>query len=135
MIFGKPQPSALQQSACFQPLVQNALTIFGEEFSANSARRIQSAGWSSENDGATGRIFDMANEWIIDVLADLRQYAQRHQYMALAEQLDDAIVVAAGELMIEADAADPQRVGARSMDGPLISAVSSRAPGRLVSVT
>ena len=44
----------------------------------------------------------MTNEWIIDVLADLRQYALRHHYMALAEQLDDAIVVAAGELVIEA---------------------------------
>lgn len=77
----------------------------------------------------------MANEWIIDVLADLRQYAQRHHYMALAEQLDDALVVAAGELMVEADATDALRSGAHAMDGPLISAVSSRAPGRLVSVT
>ncbi len=76
----------------------------------------------------------MTNEWIIDVLADLRQYALRHHYMALAEQLDDAIVVAAGELMIEADASEPAPA-APSMDGPLISAVSSRAPGRLVSVT
>lgn len=48
----------------------------------------------------------MANDWIIDVLADLRQYALRHNYIALAEQLDDAIVVAAGELIIEADGAD-----------------------------
>lgn len=77
----------------------------------------------------------MTNEWIIDVLADLRQYALRHHYMALAEQLDDAIVVAAGELMIEADDSSPLPAPASSMDGPLISAVSSRAPGRLVSVT
>ena len=63
----------------------------------------------------------MANDWIIDVLADLRQYALRHNYIALAEQLDDAIVVAAGELIIEADAeaapaprrseSDPARAG------------------------
>lgn len=77
----------------------------------------------------------MTNEWIIDVLADLRQYALRHHYMALAEQLDDAIVVAAGELMLEADASDHLPAPASPMDGPLISAVSSRAPGRLVSVT
>ncbi|MGG7564654.1 hypothetical protein ACQ5SO_00640 [Rhodovulum sp. DZ06] len=47
----------------------------------------------------------MANDWIIDVLADLRQYALRNNYIALAEQLDDAIVVAAGELICSADPA------------------------------
>ncbi|MFT4794393.1 MAG: hypothetical protein ACJAVR_001579 [Paracoccaceae bacterium] len=77
----------------------------------------------------------MANEWIIDVLADLRQYALRHHYLALAEQLDDAIVVAAGELMVEAEETDTLNLAAPLMAGPLISAVSSRAPGRLVSVT
>jgi hypothetical protein len=76
---------------------------------------------------------DMTNEWIIDVLADLRQIAQRHHDMALAEQLDDAIVVAAGELMVEAD--DAEASHAPAIASPLISAVSSRAPGRLVSVT
>jgi len=77
----------------------------------------------------------MANEWIIDVLADLRQYALRHHYLALAEQLDDAIVVAAGELMVEAEETDTLNLAAPLMARPLISAVSSRAPGRLVSVT
>ncbi|MEC9432931.1 MAG: hypothetical protein VYD87_08480 [Pseudomonadota bacterium] len=40
----------------------------------------------------------MAQDWIIDVLADLRQYAIRNYHMRLAEQLDDAIVVAAAEI-------------------------------------
>jgi hypothetical protein len=40
----------------------------------------------------------MAQDWIIDVLADLRQYAVRNYHLRLAEQLDDAIVVAAAEL-------------------------------------
>lgn len=40
----------------------------------------------------------MAQDWIIDVLADLRQYAIRNYYVGLAEQLDDAIVVAATEI-------------------------------------
>tara|TARA_Y100000815_G_scaffold196612_1_gene180128 strand:- start:28 stop:270 length:243 start_codon:yes stop_codon:yes gene_type:complete len=40
----------------------------------------------------------MAQDWIIDVLADLRQYAIRNYHMRLAEQLDDAILVAATEL-------------------------------------
>ena len=47
----------------------------------------------------------MSQEWIIDVLADLRQYAIRNYYMGLAEQLDDAIVVAAVEIRA-ASAAD-----------------------------
>jgi hypothetical protein len=40
----------------------------------------------------------MTQEWMIDVLADLRQYAIRNYYLELAEQIDDAIVVAAVEL-------------------------------------
>lgn len=40
----------------------------------------------------------MAQEWMIDVLADLRQYAVRNYHFRLAEQLDDAIVTAAIEL-------------------------------------
>lgn len=40
----------------------------------------------------------MSQEWMIDVLVDLRQYALKNYYVALAEQLDDAIVVAATEL-------------------------------------
>lgn len=35
---------------------------------------------------------------MIDVLVDLRQYALKNYYVGLAEQLDDAIVVAAVEL-------------------------------------
>lgn len=48
----------------------------------------------------------MAQDWIIDVLADLRQYAIRHYHMRLAEQLDDAIVVAACELRAADSASD-----------------------------
>ncbi len=40
----------------------------------------------------------MKNDWMIDVLTDLRQYALRNYYINLAEQIDDAIVVAAVEL-------------------------------------
>jgi hypothetical protein len=40
----------------------------------------------------------MQNDWMIDVLTDLRQYALRNYYINLAEQIDDAIVVAAVEL-------------------------------------
>lgn len=62
----------------------------------------------------------MTNEWIIDVLADLRQYALRNRYMALAEQLDDAIVVAAGELYAEQEAASQAHADlSRAMLSPL----------------
>lgn len=40
----------------------------------------------------------MSNEWIIDVMADVREFAQKHAMHALAERLDDAIFVAACEI-------------------------------------
>ncbi len=51
----------------------------------------------------------MQNEWMIDVLTDLRQYALRNYYINLAEQIDDAIVVAAVELraQVQAEADEP----------------------------
>lgn len=58
----------------------------------------------------------MAQEWIIDVLADLRQYAVRNYHFRLAEQLDDAIVVAAVELRA-ADSLDAEVLDAlQAMD-------------------
>lgn len=53
----------------------------------------------SSSDDRMERRIDMTDEWIIDVLADLRQYARRNRYACLAEQLDDAIVIAAGEIL------------------------------------
>ena len=40
----------------------------------------------------------MSNEWMIDVLRDIRQVASRDAMLGLAEVLDDAIFVAAEEL-------------------------------------
>lgn len=40
----------------------------------------------------------MNNEWIIDVLADVRKFACEQAMLDLAEHLDDAILVAAMEL-------------------------------------
>ena len=40
----------------------------------------------------------MANEWIIDVLSDLRAFAASNGLDKLAEQLDDTTMVAAAEL-------------------------------------
>jgi len=40
----------------------------------------------------------MHNEWILDVLADLRTFAQKNGLGVLAEQLDDTSLIAASEL-------------------------------------
>lgn len=40
----------------------------------------------------------MANDWIIDVLADLRTFAQKNGLRSLAAQLDETALVAAAEI-------------------------------------
>ncbi|MEB8387120.1 hypothetical protein OO012_07770 [Rhodobacteraceae bacterium KMM 6894] len=40
----------------------------------------------------------MKNKWILDVLADLRQFARANDLSVLAEQLDDTCLIAASEL-------------------------------------
>lgn len=40
----------------------------------------------------------MRQDWVLDVLADLRAFAQQNAYGALAEQLDDTILVAAADI-------------------------------------
>ncbi len=40
----------------------------------------------------------MNNEWMIDVLTDLKKFAREQAMLDLAEHLDDAILVAASEL-------------------------------------
>lgn len=40
----------------------------------------------------------MQHDWIIDVLSDLRTFADNHRLGRLAEQLDDTILMAAAEI-------------------------------------
>ncbi len=40
----------------------------------------------------------MANDWIIDVLADLKTFASENGLVALAGQLDDTMLVAAADV-------------------------------------
>lgn len=40
----------------------------------------------------------MSNNWILDVLADLKSFALRNELLLLAEQLDDTTLVAATEI-------------------------------------
>ena len=41
----------------------------------------------------------MKNDWILDVLTDLKEFARNNSLGALAEQLDDALLIGATELM------------------------------------
>ena len=67
----------------------------------------------------------MAQDWIIDVLADLRQYAIRNYHVRLAEQLDDAILVAAAEVFAADSAQDPDPRRPSSAVSSLIPAFCS----------
>jgi|TARA_B110000459_G_scaffold203436_1_gene259895 hypothetical protein len=40
----------------------------------------------------------MRSDWILDVLADLKTFAQANELVALAEQLDDTSIVAMAEI-------------------------------------
>jgi hypothetical protein len=40
----------------------------------------------------------MSQDWMIDVLTDIRQYARSNRFPGLTEILDDAIIIAAVEL-------------------------------------
>ena len=40
----------------------------------------------------------MANDWIIDVLADLKSYAKKNGLSVLAKQLDETTLIAATEI-------------------------------------
>ncbi|MEM8570516.1 MAG: hypothetical protein AAGG56_06350 [Pseudomonadota bacterium] len=50
----------------------------------------------------------MKADWVIDILKDIRQFSEQNGMLVLAEQLDDAIFVAATE--IGAKSAEPGRV-------------------------
>lgn len=47
----------------------------------------------------------MQNDWILDVLADLKSFATSNGMTALAEHLDDATLVAAAEIASQAEKA------------------------------
>ena len=40
----------------------------------------------------------MTNDWVLDVLADLKAFARSNGLSVLADQLDDAILIAAAEI-------------------------------------
>lgn len=51
----------------------------------------------------------MKNEWILDVLTDLKTFARTNNLPLLAEQLDDTAIVAMAEIAAMKDAHHGQR--------------------------
>lgn len=50
----------------------------------------------------------MTNDWIIDVLTDLKTFATENGLIALAGQLEDTALVASAEIFSQAEA--PQKI-------------------------
>ncbi len=59
----------------------------------------------------------MRNEWILDVLTDLRTFAAANGLGALAEQLDDTTLVAAAEIASQSREAFAEPDGERGERG------------------
>ncbi len=53
----------------------------------------------------------MKADWVIDILKDIRQFSEKNGMLELAEQLDDAIFVAACEIGARLEGAGSIDVG------------------------
>lgn len=51
------------------------------------------------------------SDWVIDILRDIRQFSEKNGMPELAEQLDDAIFVAAREIGARLDGAGSGELG------------------------
>ncbi|WP_156874932.1 hypothetical protein [Sulfitobacter alexandrii] len=59
----------------------------------------------------------MRSDWILDVLADLKAYAASSNLTALAEQLDDAAILALAEISALEERAQERLHGQDETDG------------------
>lgn len=59
----------------------------------------------------------MYNDWILDVLADLKSFALANDLGALAEQLEDTTLIAAAEIASQAAEAREQRNAGHCQSG------------------
>lgn len=59
----------------------------------------------------------MKADWVIDILKDIRQFSEKNGLLELAEQLDDAIFVAACEIGAALDSSGTQVGKSRSKRG------------------
>ncbi len=69
----------------------------------------------------------MKYDWILDVLADLRTFAQANGLDALADQLDDTRLVAATEIVSIAEGSGAARHGDDATAGTYSGGVGTRA--------
>lgn len=60
----------------------------------------------------------MQNDWILDVLVDLKAFAGANDLKALTEQLDDTILIAAAEIATKAGEANKRINGEELRSGP-----------------
>ena len=51
----------------------------------------------------------MSQDWIVEILTDIRKFAHKEGMLTLAETLDDAIIVAAREIRAHAASCKPAR--------------------------
>ncbi len=58
------------------------------------------------------------NDWILDVLADLKSFAMANDLGSLAEQLEDTSLIAAAEIASQADEARERRNAGYCQSGP-----------------
>lgn len=58
----------------------------------------------------------MKNDWILDVLTDLRGFAMSNGLPKLAEQLDDTVLLAACELVSLPEGGDARGANARRVE-------------------
>ena len=59
----------------------------------------------------------MRNNWIIDVLADLKAFAVSNELPKLAEQLDDAAIIAMTEIAVAGEEEAESSYGFTNDDG------------------
>jgi hypothetical protein len=67
----------------------------------------------------------MGHDWILDVLADLKGFADQNGLPLLASQLDDTKLVALAEITSSADGAPISVYGERAETGHLFRATGS----------
>ncbi|MDQ2092120.1 hypothetical protein [Marimonas arenosa] len=68
----------------------------------------------------------MKNDWILDVLTDLKAFAKANGLVALAEQLEDASLVAAAEIASDGEGSRVDAEPAKGTVGKDPSGVRTR---------
>ncbi len=66
------------------------------------------------------------NDWILDVLADLKSFASANGLGALAEQLDDTKLIAAAEITSQNEEVRSQLDGEPSQSGSSVGGIGGR---------